>query len=124
MVIELENQAPDITIERLRLAYPDAFYNQDWYEDELFYNGILLPVGTLVFGDYGTSDKPSAVALTWLWLTTGRTLWPYTYVWASDVDRDGNRIYVGGFKKGRKVGFQIHRHLKDPGAIEIPFVLT
>lgn len=44
----------------------------------------------------------------------GEKLWYHDFVWCSDVDHNGDRIYVGKYNDidgVNKDGFSIHRHL-------------
>ncbi len=112
-----------------------CMYNQDWYIKEEFANtppdgkwhlirkDVLeearakLPeeIETLFVGE----EFPSAVmcAFTFFahWFATGgEKLWKHDFVWCSDKDHNGDRIYVGRYEDPtgvNKNGFNIHRHL-------------
>ena len=46
--------------------------------------------------------------------TNRKILWPYDFIWCSDFDHNGDRIYVGKYHDidgVNKDGFSIHRHL-------------
>ena len=61
---------------------------------------------------------PSAIRCTYAffaaWFTAGIRLWEHDFVWCSDTDHNGDRIYVGKYHDidgVNKNGFSIHRHL-------------
>jgi hypothetical protein len=108
-----------------------SFYNQDWYVKEDFMNKSLdtrwylikkyiieetrsiIPKFTMQ--EY---NLPSAVLVAYVffiyWLNRGEILWGNDFVWCSDIDHNGDQIYVGKYfdkEKINKNGFSIHRHL-------------
>lgn len=108
-----------------------CFYNQDWYEKEEF---IDVPMHTgwflirrNVYEDsravmpselIKTRIFPMAITCTYAffvaWLSRGIKLWYHDFVWCSDTDHNGDRIYVGKYHDVdgvNKNGFSIHRHL-------------
>ncbi|MEH2957660.1 hypothetical protein [Candidatus Merdisoma sp. JLR.KK006] len=108
-----------------------CFYNQDWYDKESF---IDLPMKNEWFlirkTVYENSRAvqptdlmkqytfPSAVRCTYafflVWLALGVKIWHHDFVWCSDTDHNGDRIYVGKYHDVdgvNKNGFSIHRHL-------------
>ncbi len=108
-----------------------CFYNQDWYNKEEFVdNGmndewILIRKSVI---DESRSRDPEgmvgqysflpAVVCTYAffisWLLKGIVLWPYDYIWCTDKDHNGDRIYVGRYYDIDQInrnGFSIHRHL-------------
>lgn len=108
-----------------------CFYNQDWYENEKFID-ISLEDGwyfirKTVYEDsravqpqelIKTYSFPSAVCCAYAfftsWLTLDIKLWNHDFVWCSDIDHNGDRIYVGKYHDVdgvNKNGFSIHRHL-------------
>ncbi len=121
-----------------------CFYNQDWYVKEVF---AYLP-----FGDYkwyllnkelikesrgkaindisdNKSHLPSALICTYTFFVyyhhAHEYLWENDFVWCSDTDVNGDRIYIGRYLDPigiAKNGFSIHRHLsvnKNYGCIEL-----
>lgn len=108
-----------------------CFYNQDWYEKEDF---IDIPmknewfiIRKEVFEDSRAIQPgellkkyqfPLAITCTYAffvsWLCFGLKLWYHDFVWCSDTDHNGDRIYVGKYNDidgVNKNGFSIHRHL-------------
>lgn len=108
-----------------------CFYNQDWYDNEDF---VDIPIKNEwffirkdVFEDSRAIQPselqkkywfPSAISCTYAffvtWLSKGIKLWQHDFVWCSDVDHNGDRIYVGKYHDVdgiNKNGFSIHRHL-------------
>ena len=114
-----------------------CFYNQDWYLKEPFAEETTLDgkwhlIRTSVLdetrakrpeeielGFSGAETFPSAVlaAFTFFayWLHTGgERLWEHDFLWCSDRDHNGDRIYVGRYEDPtgvNKNGLNIHRHL-------------
>ena len=108
-----------------------CFYNQDWYDKETF---VDVPMQTDWFlirkKVYEESraeqpedllrihEFPSAVKCAYAffvaWEINNERLWEHDFVWCSDVDHNGDRIYVGKYNDVdgvNKNGFNIHRHL-------------
>lgn len=110
-----------------------CFYNQDWYLGEGFMDVPMSPEWYLIQKDVAPDSRailpselqsqgiqfPKAVQCTYAFfayyfLTCGTKLWEYDFVWCSDVDHNGDRIYVGKYTDidgMNKPGFSIHRHL-------------
>ncbi|MGE0078214.1 MAG: hypothetical protein AB7S48_10180 [Bacteroidales bacterium] len=111
--------------------YEPCFYNQDWYLKEPF---IMNPVDLkwvlvrkVVFNDTRAVDPkilterfvlPKAITCCYIFfvynLVRGEYLWPYDFLWCSDLDHNGDKIYVGKYYDVdgvNKNGFSIHRHL-------------
>lgn len=114
-----------------------CFYDQDWYLKEDF------AAKTVTDGDWHLLNKyvregwrarlpediekelgarerlPTAVTATfaffaWWFYTGGEKLWTHDFVWCSDRDHNGDRIYVGRYEDPagvNKNGFNVHRHL-------------
>lgn len=127
-----------VTIRNLRNCFgkdPElmepCFYNQDWYDKEDFIN-IPMPDGwflmrkTVLEDSRGVQPQelmekysfPMAICCVYTfftaWLALGIKLWYYDFVWCSDTDHNGDRIYVGKYHDVdgvNKNGFSIHRHL-------------
>lgn len=108
-----------------------CFYNQDWYDKENF---IDIPIkdewflirkevyeNSRAIQPFELKEKyrfPSAIRCTYAffiaWYTLGIKLWCYDFVWCSDTDHNGDRVYVGKYRDidgVNKNGFSIHRHL-------------
>ena len=128
----------ELTIRNLLPVFgkdPDSsepcFYNQDWYEKESFIDIPLRNEWFLirkeVFED-SRAVQPSVLlekhtfpmASTCVysffvaWFSLGVKLWYHDFVWCSDTDHNGDRIYVGKYHdidEVNKNGFSIHRHL-------------
>lgn len=108
-----------------------CFYNQDWYDKEDFIDVPMKKGWFLIRKNIYEDSRalqpneliktyifPSAIYCTYAffvsWLTKGVKLWYYDYVWCSDTDHNGDRIYVGKYHDidgVNKNGFSIHRHL-------------
>lgn len=113
-----------------------CLYNQDWYLNEEF--ASISPQAQWVLIRKEIEDKtrgmvpeqirqqdpsaaklPSAIICAYIFFayyfhTNGEKLWNYDYIWCSDIDAAGDRIYVGRYTdpaKLNKNGFSIHRHL-------------
>lgn len=120
------------------------FYNQDWYNNELFIEHSLenrwylvkkerIDRSIAVHPDLiskGSNkiDFPSAILCVYTFFanffySNGEILWKDSFIWCSDRDVNGDRIYVGKYDNSlnlNKNGFSIHRHLsitKSYGAI-------
>ncbi|WP_292270522.1 hypothetical protein [Butyricimonas sp.] len=112
-----------------------CFYNQDWYLNEDFIDFTIEPNWYLlqknpsddtraVMPDVILASKkemifPSAMLCTYTFfayrLAYGENLWETDFVWCSDLDHNGDRIYVGKYHDVDGInrdGFSIHRHLK------------
>lgn len=128
----------DVTIRNLKSVFGQdpnecepCFYNQDWYEQEDFINIPMKDTWFLirkrVYEDsravlpQNLSQKysfPSAINCTYAFFTTwfvlNVKLWYNDFVWCSDTDHNGDRIYIGKYHDidgVNKNGFSIHRYL-------------
>lgn len=108
-----------------------CFYNQDWYNNEDFLDKSLNDEWFLVRKDVYSDSRavqpdeliekysfPSAIVCAYsffvAWESKGMKLWYHDFVWCSDKDHNGDRIYVGKYHDVdgvNKNGFSIHRHL-------------
>ena len=128
-----------VTIRTLREAFgfdPDesepCFYNQDWYMHEDFIDRTLQSRWYLVRKQVVESSRavmpeqlmenryafPSAILCAFAFFAYyfhyGEHLWYHDFVWCSDTDHNGDRIYVGKYHDVdgvNKNGFSVHRHL-------------
>lgn len=111
------------SIHFLRKSCVERFWPQTWYDTEQFCHAPLtesLPVlGTSIHPHVTTykhvptsaKDLPTAVQLVDLFLR-----YPYApcwmrYLWTSDVDHLGQRVYVGGVQRPNDPQLEIHRYL-------------
>ncbi len=132
-------------------AAEPCFYNQDWYLKEDF------AATTATDGEWhvlhknvreewrakmpqdieaalaGNERLPTAVTAAFVFFvywyeTGGKRLWEHDFVWCSDTDHNGDRIYVGRYEDPtgvNKNGFNIHRHLAlRPAYSAAPEVLS
>lgn len=114
-----------------------CMYNQDWYLKEKFASETTLENKWYVIAKSVREETravapdeiqkalspveqfPSAIltAVTFFaqyFLSGGELLWKHDFLWCSDTDSNGDRIYTGRYEdpKGvNKNGFNIHRHL-------------
>lgn len=109
-----------------------CLYNQDWYLSEAFVNQTLEKRWYLIKKDVFEDSRavmpgdlleksihfPSAILCTYAFFAyyyaCGQYLWYHDFVWCSDLDHNGDRIYVGKYHDVdgvNKNGFSIHRHL-------------
>jgi hypothetical protein len=119
-----------------------CFYNQDWYVNESFSKKTAEQKWILVSKNLIDSTRalrpeqielakpfPSAIECVYAFfvnylVTGGEKIWECDYVWCSDLDDKGDRIYVGRYTDPNglnKDGFEIHRHLSiknNYGAID------
>jgi hypothetical protein len=108
-----------------------CFYNQDWYNNENFIETTLETRWYLLKKDIFEDsravnpnelepfyDFPSAILCAYVFfivfLCFNEKIWYHDFVWCSDRDHNGDRIYVGKYHDIdgiNKNGFSIHRHL-------------
>lgn len=108
-----------------------CFYNQDWYLNQEFINAQLPFQWFLVRKNVIKNTRavdpnqilksqpfPTAILCAYAffvsWFHSGEILWEYDFVWCSDKDHNGDRIYVAKYHDidgVNKNGFSIHRHL-------------
>lgn len=120
-----------------------CFYNQDWYVKEKFVNESLATCkwfllrkelinesrGKGIDENTNHENLPSALVCAYAffahYFNTGEYLWKTDFVWCSDTDANGDRVYVGRYFDPQAIaknGFSIHRHLrlsKMYGSIEV-----
>ena len=109
-----------------------CLYNQDWYLKEDFMDVALDEQWYLIKKDVfeesravvpdelarGGMHFPSAILCAYTffayYFARKEYLWWHDFVWCSDTDHNGDRIYVGKYHDidgVNKNGFSIHRHL-------------
>lgn len=129
----------NITLKFLREKFgvnPDEFepcmYNQDWYMKEDFMDLTLENRWYLIKMDVYEESRavlpedltqqglsfPPAILCGYtffaFYFAHNEYLWWHDFVWCSDTDHNGDRIYVGKYHdidSVNKNGFSIHRHL-------------
>lgn len=109
-----------VTLREMRRLYPDLFHrNQDWFDAQPFMDrdpGPLPPFASRAF-TVATADcraLPAHVLLPAAHLAALYVQEPENpawdrYLWTSDTDLWGQRVYVGGVSNTGR--FEIHRHL-------------
>ena len=102
-----------MNLRELRARNSGRFHpNQDWFNGEAFMEAEatcpeMFTEVTTSFRPTKPSILPKAVDLAWLYLHHSHDpIWS-RYLWTADVDRYGQRVYVGDNGKG----LEIHRHL-------------
>jgi len=111
--------------------YEPCFYNQDWYLKEDFMKVTLenrwYLINKNVFDDSRAIQPdilekhinlPKTILCAYVffayWFHAHEILWQNDFVWCSDKDHNGDRIYIGKYVDIdgiNKNGFSIHRHL-------------
>ena len=99
---------PNTTLLRLVVNNPDKFYPQDWYYDEQFANYAMDETS------WSLTYNTPLPAVVWAYAYI-KNIWSahleYNYIWTSDTDNFGDKVYIGRSPRSRKPGLQIHRHL-------------
>jgi len=108
-----------------------CFYNQDWYDNEEFIDIPMKDGWFLIRKEVYENSRavqptelmekinfPPAINCTYAfflsWYILDIKIWYHDFVWCSDTDHNGDRIYVGKYHDVdgvNKNGFSIHRHL-------------
>ena len=128
-----------MTIRNLRNHFgvdPDlkepCFYNQDWYLNEKFIDEVLDSKWVLIRKEIIVETRaqlpenmhqeimfPPAISACYTffvsWFFKHQALWSHDFIWCSDLDHNGDRVYVAKYfdiAGVNKNGFSIHRHLK------------
>jgi len=141
--IEKHSNGTSLSIKSLRdifgidsLKKEPCFYNQDWYINEKFYSSSLKNgwylikktvdrktrrrnPGAIANNLRGVEDFPPAILtaftfFSYFLVNHGEKLWKNDFIWCSDLDSNGDRIYTGRYidpKKKNKNGFNVHRYL-------------
>ena len=106
-----------MTLRELRKTHPNAFMEQDWFDGERFMERPVAPGSGLIGVPTGVEPvrpRPQSLfagTLAAIYVENPDDLIWQKYLWTSDIDDLGQRIYVGGIGQAKKPGFQIHRHL-------------
>jgi hypothetical protein len=103
-----------VNLRALRAALPDLFYSgQTWFDREPFMDVEHDPTRPLAFPEFARAASANhestvpAFLLALLYVHyPNNPIWS-KYLWTSDFDRQGQRVFVG--QNGH--GFEIHRHL-------------
>lgn len=104
-----------MTLRELMQIHPGRFYPQTWYEHEAFMDAQIVydlgipahSVATLQPLAPNAKVRYSAGLLAHLYLAhPDHPIWAH-YIWTSDFDAIGQRVYVGQNGKG----LEIHRHI-------------
>ena len=115
-----------------------CFYNQDWYLKEQFASDTTLDLKWYLIQKslneetrgqapedirkkLGEKEQFPPAILTafaffaYYFLTEGKEiLWKHDFIWCSDADSNGDRIYTGRYEDSNHInknGFNVHRHL-------------
>lgn len=108
-----------------------CFYNQDWYLKEdfvkqvpelewvllkkkVFENSRAIDPSILESDHLFPKAITGALAFFLYYLAYDDNLWYQDFIWTSDYDHNGDRIYIGKYNDidgVNKNGFSIHRHL-------------
>ena len=120
-----------MTLAEIRRTFPKMFYpNQTWFDGEAFMDidaqeitrpNTLMRINPDTMGQ-AYAEKVLQHAATWAALyvdTCNDPLWQ-NFLWTKDLDRFGQRVYVGGVDQGNVHGFQIHRHLRIDNKWAVP----
>lgn len=107
-----------VTIREYRKRYRSLFYrNQTWFDGESFidrettFQTFTAPKNVLPYStppDLDAVDLPYAVDLIACYVMHPTSPVWLSYLWTADVDRHGQRIYIG-VNDGR---MEIHRHIR------------
>ena len=108
-----------ITLRALRAERPGLFHpNQDWFDGESFMDApssdtpLMTPTSVRTYG-----AAPRAIYLALCYVADPlRHIWRAHYLWTSDIDRHGQRIYVGDNGQG----LEIHRHIHLTARFGVP----
>jgi len=140
LILGLSNvEKTDLSIKTFREIFgidPEVqepcFYNQDWYLNEDFIHSTLANRWFLLKREVLEESRavqpadllkqqivfPTAILCTYTFFANyyanNELLWHHDFVWCSDMDHNGDRIYVGKYLDVdgvNKNGFSIHRHL-------------
>ena len=105
-----------MTLRELREAHPTLFMEQDWFDGERFmqsrvYTQPNASMPLSIEPERSTVEVNAAYFAGLYVQNLDDPIWE-RFIWTSDFDHMGQRIYVGGIGQAKKPGFQIHRHLE------------
>ena len=113
-----------VTLRDLMAAHPGLFYAQTWYAGEAFLDAPLdlpLAIATPHFvpalSARGYDTVPALVLATLYVQDPSAPIWAQ-YLWTSDHDRHGQRVYMG-VNDGK---MEIHRHIHLTERFGVPVV--
>ena len=142
--VHQDKNGKKLTLNRMRSIFgwsPEkfepCFYNQDWYLKEKFADNKILNFRWYLIKktvnkesrskrpdeilrslkmkeDFPTAVLTAFTFFAYYFHTNGEILWKHDFIWCSDKDKNGDRIYTGRYndvKKINKNGFNVHRHL-------------
>ena len=110
-----------MTIRELIQLYPDLFYSQSWFTDEDFIDTELPAGSPIELPDYVNKVSwpeggvPAVVLVNLFVRYPSDSVWD-NYLWTSDTDAKGQRVYVGSNGKG----LEIHRHIHITNRFGVP----
>lgn len=111
----------EMNLLELREAHPTLFYGQNWFLGEAFMRALPdpyrkgRPTGVVKVGKVPPPSRairlPSAADLAHAFIACpDDPIWQH-YLWTSDTDAKGQRVYVGGATEANGHRLEIHRHL-------------
>ena len=101
-----------MTLREMIDAHPEKFYAQTWFNEEAFQHtharaDVAMPREDFKGMPLMLSSQYTAADLAALWLENPKAaIWNY-YLWTSDTDYHGQRVFVGQNGKG----LEVHRYL-------------
>lgn len=105
-----------MTLAEMVSRFPTLFYQQSWHVGHDFMALRAAELPPLVTSTRRRACHHAAdLALSYL-TDPEAEVWR-EFIWTSDFDNHGNRVYVGGCGKYGIARWQIHRHLADPGCV-------
>lgn len=106
-----------MTLAEIRTTFPDLFYSHghpdEWFKDEPFMQSeprAISPWFEATTVPPGSHVRAADLAALYVKNPEG-SVWR-RFLWTEDVDRYGNRVYVGGVGQYGIDAFQIHRKLE------------
>ncbi len=105
-----------MTLTEIRAAFPDLFYDQEWFDGETFMQSEPRAYSPFFQAATVRLEAPvfpvQAVDLAALYVKDPhKSVWR-KFLWTDDVDTYGNRVYVAGVGEYGIESFQIHRRLE------------
>ena len=102
-----------MTLREIRTKWPECFYGQSWFGGEEFLNAhadpaVRLPTEITPRPSVSPLDRlVNTATLAWLYVSNPESPIWLRYIWTSDADHHGQRVFVGD----NGLGLEIHRHL-------------